>query len=194
MRSVTLSFVVLFWLLAGCGGDISPKPKAYPRIALPEPDYLQPADSSWNCPYIFEASRYSYLTVDPRYREEPCWINIYYPRYKATIHLTYFPLQDDLAFHIEETRKLAMKHISKATQINETLVENPQARVYGLVYDFRGETASDMQFFLTDSVHHFVRGALYFNMRPNKDSLAPVIAYIKNDLDHFITSFRWTDR
>jgi len=60
------------------------------------------------------------------------------------------------------------------------------------VYNFSGETASDMQFFLTDSTHHFLRGALYFNVSPNKDSLAPVISYIKNDIQHLVNSVSWT--
>ena len=93
--------------------------------------------------------------------------------------------------HIEESRKLAMNHIGKASQIQEILIENDRDRVYGLVYDFAGETASDMQFFLTDSNAHFLRGALYFNVSPNKDSLAPVISYIKKDIQHLVGSLSW---
>ena len=53
------------------------------------------------------------------------------------------------------------------------------------------EAASPFQFYLTDSVDHFVRGALYFNVVPNNDSLAPVIDYLKDDMRHMIETFEW---
>jgi gliding motility-associated lipoprotein GldD len=176
----------------GCSDDFAPKPKAYARIELPAPVYQPTNGDNWNCPYSFEFSTLSYITLEPRYQDSTCWYNLYYPRYRATVHLTYSDLNNNLTRHIEESRKLAMKHIGKASQIEEILIENDPNRVYGLVYNFSGETASDMQFFLTDSTHHFLRGALYFNVSPNKDSLAPVISYIKNDIQHLVNSVSWT--
>jgi len=180
-------------IFCACTHEYSPKPRAYARIELPDHEYVLPGAQKWDCPYSFEFSRYSFITVDPRYRDSTCWYNVYYPKYRATIHLTYYPVTN-LARQIEENRKLAMKHIAKATQIEERVVDNPEERVYGIVYDFKGETASDLQFFLTDSTDHLLRGALYFNVRPNKDSLQPVIDYVKEDIDHIISSFRWRDR
>ena len=186
IASILLTLVLTAW-----EDEYAPKPKAYARITLPEPAYIAPNEATWNCPYFFEASRISYLTVDPRHKQQNCWYNIYYPSLKATIHLTYSDLDGNLSNQIEDSRKLAMKHIGKATQINESLVENDSMRVYGIVYEFRGETASDLQFFLTDSTHHFLRGSLYFNVKPNKDSLAPVIDYVKEDIRHMIQTFSW---
>ena len=177
--------------MAGCKDDPIPKPRAYARIDLPEPTYLLTEGEAWTCPFTFEYSQYSAITVDPRYRNKSCWYNLYYPRYRATVHLTYTEVADDLAVHIEDSRKLAMKHIAKAAQIEEAVINDETNRVYGVVYDFKGETASDMQFFLTDSTDHFLRGALYFTVSPNKDSLAPVIGYIKKDIGKLISSFRW---
>lgn len=189
-------FILLLFVLTvfyGCEEEYSPKPRAYPRMELPAHEYVLPEGEHWDCPYVFEFSKYSFVTLDPRYRDSTCWYNIYYPGYRATIHLTYYPVVN-LARQIEENRKLAMKHIAKATQINESLIDFPDKNVYGIVYDFRGETASDLQFFLTDSTNHLLRGALYFNVTPNKDSLAPVIEYVKEDIDHMISSFTWTGR
>lgn len=179
--------------LMACNDEFTPKPKAYARIDLPEPNYIAPNTETWNCPYYFEASRLSYLTVDPRHKQQNCWYNVYYPSLKATVYLTYSPLHGNLSDQIEDSRKLAMKHIGKATQINESTVENDSNHVYGIVYEFRGETASDMQFFLTDSTSHFLRGSLYFGVKPNKDSLAPVIEYVKEDIRHMIQTFKWLE-
>ena len=185
------TLILLLLILAGCESAFTPKPKAYPRIELPVAQYIAPNDSTWNCPYFFEASNQSFLTVDRRHMNKNCWYNIYYPKLKATIYLTYTELDNDLAQQIEDNRKLAMKHVGKATAINERVVSNDSAGVYGLIYEFKGETASDMQFFLTDSTEHFLRGSLYFNVRPNKDSLAPVIDYIKKDIRHVIRTVEW---
>ncbi len=177
--------------LIGCEEDYTPKPKAYPRVNLPEPEYLSTNKPVWACPYAFEYSRESVITVDPRYRDSTCWYNLYYPEHRATVHLTYTALNGDLSKHIEESRKLAMKHIGKASKIDELLIERPSDRVYGILYDFQGETASDFQFFLTDSTEHFLRGALYFNVSPNKDSLAPVIEYVERDIKHLVGALTW---
>lgn len=178
-------------LLCSCEETYTPKPRAYARIDLPTPEYVSPDSNLWDCPYTFEFNKYSAITVDPRYRDSTCWYNVYYPKYRATIHLTYDRLNNDLNQHIEQSRKLAMKHIGKATRIDEVLIENDQEHVYGLMYDFSGETASDLQFFLTDSTENFIRGSLYFSVYPNKDSLDPVIKYVKRDIDHIMESFRW---
>ena len=45
------------------------------------------------------------------------------------------------------------------------------------MYDLKGNTASSLQFFVTDSTRNFLRGSLYFNAEPNKDSLAPVMDF-----------------
>jgi hypothetical protein len=36
-----------------------------------------------------------------------------------------------------------------------------------------------------------LRGALYFDNIPNRDSIAPVLDYIHTDIQHFIENFQW---
>lgn len=185
------ALIVLIIAAAACGETATPKPRAYARIDLPAPIYSGPDTAAWQCPFWFEANELSRITVHPRYADSLCWFNLEYPSIKASIHFSYFALADDLARHVEDSRSMAMKHIGKASSINEALIENEAKRVFGVAYDFEGETASDYQFFVTDSANHFVRGALYFKAPPNKDSLAPAIAYVKADLYHIISSMKW---
>ena len=63
--------------------------------------------------------------------------------------------------------------------------------MHGILYDLKGNTASNVQFVLTDSTKHFFRGALYFNNVPNKDSIAPMSDYIREDIIHIMESFEW---
>ena len=87
---------------------------------------------------------------------------------------------------------MAFKHISKASSIENRVIINPEAKVFGLIYEIKGMgAASPYQFFVTDSSSHFLRGALYFNMIPNNDSLAPVIDFLKEDIEHLLLSLKW---
>jgi gliding motility-associated lipoprotein GldD len=63
--------------------------------------------------------------------------------------------------------------------------------VGGILYEIGGDAASPIQFFVTDSTNHFLRGALYFNSAPNADSLAPAIKYAKEDIMKMITTLKW---
>ena len=86
---------------------------------------------------------------------------------------------------------MVFDHAIRADAIPEQGFSNPDAHVYGVYYDLEGNTASPVQFFLTDSTRHFFRAALYYNAIPNADSLAPVNEVLRRDIHHLIESFRW---
>ena len=64
-------------------------------------------------------------------------------------------------------------------------------KVFGSLFLLEGNSASPVQFLLTDSASHFLRGALYFDCRPNADSLAPAIDYLRQDVIELMQTFRW---
>jgi gliding motility-associated lipoprotein GldD len=92
---------------------------------------------------------------------------------------------------VEDSRELAIKHQIKASGLDQSEIRRDSAKVYGLIYDISGNTASSMQFFLTDSSNHFLRGSLYFNVAPNIDSLQIVVDFLKKDIHQMINSFKW---
>jgi gliding motility-associated lipoprotein GldD len=114
-----------------------------------------------------------------------------YPKFKATVHLSYKPVMNNIAEYIEDSRNFAVKHQIKATGMNESVIIRDSARVYGLMYDIEGNTASSLQFYITDSTKHFMRGALYFDARTNIDSLKIVIDFIREDILHLIETAKW---
>ena len=82
--------------------------------------------------------------------------------------------------------------MSKASGIKQIAIRDPKRNMYGLVYEINGMgAASPYQFYLTDSIHHFMRGSLYFDVVPNNDSLAPVISYVKTDIQHLFETINW---
>lgn len=172
----------------GCKKKYTPKPRGYYRIDLPEKKY-QPLES--NYPYGFNYPDNAIIKPDTSYANEKYWINIEYPSLNGKIHISYKTVHNNINQILEDTRKLAYKHTIKADAINEKLIFKPDKKVYGILYEIDGNAASSAQFFLTDSVKHYLRGALYFNVEPNKDSLAPVLKFIKDDIHVLIESFEW---
>lgn len=176
-------------LLGACEGHYSPKPRGYFRIELPQKTYLS-FDSAF--PFRFDYPAYAKITPDYQSPDEKYWINLEFPSFKGSLHISYKPVQANLSNYLEDSRSLVMKHIPKASAIQDSLIVDPLHSVYGMIYHIQGAgVASPTQFFLTDSSTHFVRGALYFNIRPNNDSLAPVISFLNQDIDRIIRSFRW---
>ena len=120
-----------------------------------------------------------------------CWLNLNYTKHNATIYLTYKEVENNIFELIEEARGMVYKHTIKADAINEKRYLNNNKETYGVLYDIHGETASSVQFYITDSIQNFIRGALYFEANPNQDSLKPIINYVREDIIRIMESLIW---
>lgn len=166
-----------------------PKPKGYFRIDFPEKEYVR-LDTMKH--YTFEYPVYSKITPDYLSPQEKEWVNVEFPSHKGTIHISYKAVNDNLDIYLEDSYTMMSKHMSRAMGIRDSIIINPERDVYGLVYFLEGEgVASSLQFYLTDSIKHFLRGSLYFNVKTNNDSLAPVIDFITDDARHLIETLEW---
>ena len=189
--STLLSFLLLL-VLSACTQEYTPKPKGYNRIDLPKPKY-QPLKQVH--PYYFEYSAYAKILRDSSGLAEPHWINVYYPRLKANVQLTYKPLHKNTKAYydmVNDARRLTSKHEVKASSIEETMLKTPKG-MDAYVFELTGEVPSQFQFYVTDTVNHFFRGALYFRTATANDSLAPVIDYVKKDIVHMLNTLEWRD-
>jgi gliding motility-associated lipoprotein GldD len=183
---IVSALINLMW---ACGDNPIPKPRGYFRIDLPERNY-RILDSIY--PYKFEYPVYAKINQDPHAPDQPYWINVDFPKFRANVHLSYKPLNNNLAVYTEDAHALVMKHIPKASAIEEIRIDNEESNVHGIIYDIKGVgAASPYQFYITDSSRHFLRGALYFNALPNNDSLAPVIEFLKGDIMHLLETTTW---
>lgn len=124
---------------------------------------------------------------------QPCWMDLVFPQFNARIHLSYMPVngKDNFNNLVEDARTFAFNHTIKATAIDQSRIRRSDDRVYGLKYEIKGNAASGVQFFVTDSTSHYLRGALYFHEKPRLDSIQPVLDFLKADIDTLIHSLRW---
>jgi gliding motility-associated lipoprotein GldD len=191
---ILLIVLISPFILISCSDDEDetyiPKPKGYFRIDFPKKKYRL-YDSI--CPYKFEIPVYSFIDQDKHLGAEPCWLNVNYPKFNAQLHLSYKVVNNNLKTYLDDSRDFAIKHQIKATGLDETVIIRDSSKVYGLVYDISGNTASNIQFYLTDSTKHFLRGALYFNSIPNVDSLKIVVDFLRKDIIQMIKTFEWKD-
>ncbi len=187
--------LIVFILFTGCREHYTPKPRGYFRIDFPEKTY---SPLKGNYPFSFDVADYAVILKDDKNPDKRNWINVSVPANKAQLHISFYdlnasakPKNETLFELMEETRELAYKHSIKASAIDEQIFMNPAKKVYGTVYNIKGNAASPMQFFLTDSTSHFLRGALYIREVPDIDSLRPVINFLEPDVIRLIETTSW---
>jgi gliding motility-associated lipoprotein GldD len=183
-------FSAILTAFSACKEDYTPKPRGFMKVEYPPKIYTR---FETDAPFSFDYPEYARVVSDTSLNTEKYWYNIEFPVFDGTIYLSYKSVNDNISAFIEDSRTLAYKHTIKAEAIEESIISKPTERVYGLLYDFSGNTATSLQFFLTDSSRHFLRGSLYFNTTPRKDSLAPIIGFIREDVLQMIESFEWKD-
>ncbi|MEQ8909015.1 MAG: gliding motility lipoprotein GldD [Vicingaceae bacterium] len=188
-----MRYLIIFFLaisLLSCDDNQIPRPTGYFRIDLPKKAYKK--IDTLPFPFQFELPQYAYTNLE-RTKMDSNFLNIDFPRFGARIHMSYAPVGDQLPKLLEDSRALVYKHAVKAQDIAENQIVNPREEVYGMFYEIEGNAASGSQFYLTDSTDHFLRGALYFNVEPNYDSIAPVLTFVKQDIEHLIRTFNWKE-
>lgn len=168
-----------------------PKQRGYFRIDFPERTVQK---FIGDYPYSFMLPDYATIIPDTSEDAEPYWLNIVYPDFRATIHVSYKNIADNLDVFVDDAHFFVFKHDLKAEAIRAQEFHYDEKNVHGLLFDIRGDAASVMQFYITDSIHHFLRGALYFNVPPNKDSLAPVVQFMREDIVDLISTFEWQNK
>ena len=179
--------------LIACNSEFIPKPRGYSMVDLPEKKYQ--LFNNKNYPYSFEYPVYANIIKDSNYFNdaliEDYWINIEFPTFNGKIYLSYKSLlKNNLRKLINDAFELTSKHIVKAASIDEIAIKNNN-KASGIYFKLKGDVATANQFFLTDSVKHFLRGSLYFNTIPNEDSLSVVNKFIVTDIEHLIHTLKW---
>ena len=182
MSKLFFSIIIIICFIS-CSEETLPKPKAFLNLEYIKPNYQE---FLLQRPYTFEFSDRVKLKDSPNN-----WLKLEYPKLNASIDITYRKIDGNLRELLVESEKLVFKHTSRAEQISSNNYVNDKENIYGTLYDITGNAASHIQFHITDSTNHFIKGALYFKIKPNYDSILPAVNYIKNDILHLMETFKW---
>lgn len=182
-KIVFFLIISLPFFFSGCKDDVLPKPGGFLRLDYPEAKYLNFEN---NCPFSFQMNETAIIKG-----EKECGFSITYPKMKATIYLTYKPVNQNIEKLLKDAQKLTYEHVIKADDILEQPYLNPRKKVYGMFYQVNGDAATNSQFYVTDSTKHFITGSVYFYAKPNFDSIMPAASYIKNDMQRLMETLKW---
>ena len=177
------TFFTVLLAITSCKKEVLPKPSSYLRLDYPEASYAQ---FESQCPFTFEMNADAIIKG-----EKDCGFTISYPKMKATIYLTYKPVNGNINKLLRDAQKLTYEHVIKADDILEQPFINKDHKVYGMFYQVNGNAATNAQFYVTDSTKHFIDCSVYFYAKPNFDSVMPAASYIKNDMRRIMESLRW---
>ncbi|GAC1439467.1 MAG: gliding motility lipoprotein GldD [Sediminibacterium sp.] len=180
-------------VVPSCNSTYTAKPTGYFKIDFPKKEYRVFDQPGY--PYSFEYPAYARIVKDSTFfggtTENPWWINIDFPQFGGRIYVSYKSIGKNVFDTlIRQTYMLTGKHSAKAYSIDDSVLTTPN-HVHGVFFTVGGEVATANQFFLTDSVKHFLRGAMYFNATPNADSLGVVNQFLIADMKHLINTFKW---
>jgi gliding motility-associated lipoprotein GldD len=215
--NVTIRYIFFYCFLCviiSCNSTYTSKKKGYYNIALPQHSYIVFDNPSY--PFSFEYPQYAQVLKDSTYfdnsADNPYWINVDFPSFNARIFLSYKIIGGKSIYKVKQANgiykdsfginifdkmvndayNLTNKNEAMATSIEDSLFTTPNG-ITGIYFRVGGNAATARQFFMSDTTHNFIRGALYFDTTPNADSLRPVQDFLQVDIDHLITTFRWKD-
>ena len=177
--------IAVMMTVASCKKEVLPKPASHLRLDYPVAEYA--AFESPYCPFTFYMNNEAIIKG-----QKDCGFTINYPKMKATLYLTYKPVNGNIDKLLRDAQKLTYEHVIKADDILEQPYMNSANKVYGMFYRVGGNAATNSQFYATDSVKHFVTGSVYFYAKPNFDSIMPAADYIRNDMQTLMESLKWT--
>lgn len=192
MKYLFLLLLVVFCF--SCGNeDYTPKPKAELRLEYPRAKYV---DANLQLPFAFEKNLLATKVVSKELKSptKSFGINLEYPALKGTIFLTYKAIEKDeknFKAFLRDAQKFTLEHTKKADEIPAYPFEDSKRKVYGMLSEVKGNVASPAQFYVTDSLNHFLTGSLYFHAKPNYDSILPAANYLQKDIKRIMETITW---
>ena len=196
MRTLLIIATALSLIFVSCKDDKTyiPKPRMFPKVDYPTKDFQ--AFDIVECPFELNVPtyfKYSRDTFELDADKNKCWFDLYCSELNAYLHLSYLDINNRKEFDqfVKDAFELVDKHNIKANYRDEKRLSYPDKNVHGLMFEIDGPVATPLQFFVTDSTSHFFRGSLYFKSRVDRDSLAPVYSFLKEDVIHLLDNFEW---
>ncbi|MAR62759.1 MAG: hypothetical protein CMC45_02685 [Flavobacteriaceae bacterium] len=178
-------FLILL-LIYSCNNNTTlPKQKAFFAPKLETPTYK---NSNLDCNYNLLINSKSSIN-----NFNNCNYEIYYKDLNSKIFIN----QINFSSTIDELKNMFDQKVLENSKFSNQIIESEyidlDKNIYSRLYSFIGDSPANIQFYLTDMSNNFITGSLYFETKPNYDSLYPYINYIRNDIRKMVDSFEWTN-
>ncbi len=207
-----ISLAVILTMAVSCNSNYTQRPRGYYKINFPAHSYQVFEKAGY--PYRFEYPSYASIVQDSSFFDEqpenPYWLNIDFPQFHGKIYISYIKVGGSSRYKVRDAKgnyidsigtnsfdnlirssyALTYKHTYKASSIKDSAFTT-RNHVAGIYFNIEGNAATANQFLVTDTVQHFMRGALYFDATPNADSLGIVNQFLQQDMKHLINSLSW---
>jgi len=183
---ISYILILVTALLIGCEEkSYVPKPPTYLKINLPDRSY-----DIYNDECGFSFNKPSYFKVKSA-KQNRCNKDIILEGLDGTLHLSVIDMDTTLGMYINHANDKVGEHKIKATAIIDSTIIRQEDRVFGTFFELQGNVASPFQFYVTDSTNRFFSGVVYFNTRPNYDSIKPTLNFVRKDLIEFMNTIKW---
>ena len=175
-------FLALF--VFSCNNNVNlPKQRAYFAPELEIPTYKK---ISLDCNYSFNINSQASIN-----NIKNCNYEIYYKNLNAKIFINQIVLSNSIERAVNTFNQKINENSRLSDQIIQSDYFNIDNETYSKLYSFVGNSPSNIQFYVTNQTDKFLTGSLFFETKPNYDSLFPYIDYIRNDIKKMVDSFRW---
>ncbi|MFT4536270.1 MAG: gliding motility-associated lipoprotein GldD [Saprospiraceae bacterium] len=195
-RSLIFAFVVMLLFSCKEEGIFTPKPRMFPRVEFPVKAYKEFSIAA--CHFTFQKPEYATIKTGITFFGEkakhPCWFDLEIEKLNTSLHFSYTKIdgENTLEKLVRDAFKIVEEHNAKAKYTEEILLENKNG-VKGLMFNLEGPVASPINFFLTDTLEHFVRASLYFNSAVDPDSTQIILDFVSEDVDKILSTFAWKE-
>lgn len=185
MNFKIVGIVLLILLFGSCEEEnYFPKPKAMLRL-----EYPTPVEAEFKNDYF----SFNYNEKSKPIVKDQNALVLDYPNMKGAIFITHKTIDNNLEKLISDAQKLSLEHLKKADNIEPRTFINQDDKVYGTYFRIIGDAASQSQFYVTDSLQHFLTGSVYFYTKPNYDSILPAANYLQSDMRAIMETLRWNE-
>lgn len=164
-----------------------PRPDAWPRIEVPEAEYVEQAYSGVNLAINRSAQ------VEMKDANEGLWLDVSYPEFPGSvIYLSVSNLKDEEGLRAaiaNRRQRMELNAGGATTELTELSSEGGWTAELALT---RSSLTTPLQFLAHDGKKRLISGALYLNYpsETSSDSVAPIVRAVNRDIERMLQSLR----
>ena len=187
MNKIISLLLIFFTIFCSCVENNLPKQRAFLRIEFKEPYYsiYEEIDTPFNFYYNSNSTDLDQIGNNQFLFD--------YSDINLSLNLSFHNIKSshDLEKKLGDFSLILDTHTKKSNGVILREYDNDNRRIFGKLYEIKGDVASPVQFYLTDSLSNFINGSVNLKFKSNYDSIFPSIQYVKNDILVLFESINW---